>query len=171
MAERTMGASGNSLTSLLICGGGAGLSEGIMFKKICLKCGKIIAQGEACCSIKIKRETTRVYDKKRRDKRSDKFYHSVEWARTRAKVLSDYKGIDVWAYYNGGDKVATTIHHIEEVKENWDKRLSLDNLFPCSSETHKKIHDMYRKDKAGTQKELQELLKRWKKEYPRAEKV
>lgn len=106
------------------------------------------------------------YDKNIRDKKAATFYNSQEWKKTRRYVLAKYKGLDLYAFFIENKIVyADAVHHIEELKEKWERRLDITNLIPLSSINHNKIDAMYKKDKKGTQKLLFELLDRWKKEY------
>lgn len=114
-------------------------------------------------------ERNKFYDKNirhRKDKKYTDFYHSTEWETVREYALSLYNNIDIYAYYI--DKqilIANTVHHIAELKEDWDKGLDIYNLFPLSDSSHNKIHALYKKDKEGTQRLLIQLLKRWRKEF------
>lgn len=102
----------------------------------------------------------------KRDKKYADFYRSKEWENLRNYILSVYNGIDVYAYYVDKEIViANTVHHIEELKENWSKRFDIYNLFPISEGNHSRIHKLYLKDKKGTQKLLRELLERYRKEF------
>lgn len=106
------------------------------------------------------------YDNNVRDKKYTDFYNSGEWDRARIDTLSNYNGIDLYAYYiNKEIELANTIHHIIELKEDWDKRLDEDNLFPTSESNHNKIHNLYKKDKNGTQRLLRELMNRYRAEF------
>lgn len=109
------------------------------------------------------------YDKHIRhskDKKYTKFYHSDEWGDLRKDVLTTYNGVDIYSYYIENKAVtANTAHHIIELKEDWDKRLDKDNIFPLTDANHKKIHSLYRKDKKGTQELLRELLERFRKQF------
>lgn len=106
------------------------------------------------------------YTRNNKDKRYTAFYHGKEWGSLREYLLTLYNGIDIYAYYvDNKIVVANTIHHIEEIKDNWDKRLDVDNLFPLSDVTHNKIHSLYSKDKKGTQRLLVELLERFMKQF------
>ncbi|WP_427340638.1 HNH endonuclease [Caloranaerobacter sp. DY30410] len=109
-----------------------------------------------------RKEMNKYYDENIRDKRAAAFYNSSEWQRIRETVLNKYKGLDLYAFFIDKKIIyATTVHHIEEIKDNWNKRLDIDNLFPISESNHNKIHALYKKDKKGTQKMLKELLKKW----------
>ena len=106
------------------------------------------------------------YDKYVREKKYTDFYNSDEWERVRENILVTYNGIDIYAYYIDKEiELASTVHHIVEVKDDWDKRLELINLFPTTESNHNKIHQLYKKDKEGTQKLLMQLLERFRKEY------
>lgn len=111
----------------------------------------------------------RYYDKEirhKRDKKYSDFYNSREWEKFREDVLILYNGIDIYAYYIEKEIVlANTVHHIEELKDNWDKRLDVENMFPMSDGSHKKIHMLYKKDKEGTIRLLRGLLIRFRKEF------
>lgn len=114
-------------------------------------------------------ERQKNYDKNIRHKRDKKyadFYRSTAWLTTRDYILSLYNGIDLYAYYVDKElKHANTVHHIIELKDNWNRRLDITNLFPMSNDTHIKIHKLYEKDKKGTQALLLDLLNRWKREH------
>lgn len=140
-------------------------------KKLC-KCGKLINYNQKYCnqcSIKHKQERAeyhRHYDKYIRDQEAADFYNSTEWETTREYTISKYKGLDLYAFFIEKEIVyADTAHHIEELRENWNRRLDITNLFPLSGGNHTKIHKMYEKDKEGTQGLLFSLLERWEEQY------
>lgn len=140
-------------------------------KKLC-RCGKIIDYNQKYCkqcSIKYKEERAeyhRHYDKYIRDQESAGFYNSQEWEKTREHIIAKYKGLDLYAFFIEKKIVyADTVHHIEELRENWDRRLDITNLIPLSSGNHTRIHKMYEKDERGTQRLLFSLLDRWREEY------
>lgn len=113
-----------------------------------------------------KKQYNKLYDTYCRDKQCAEFYNSPEWEKLRSFVLAKYKGLDLYAFFIQKRIVyADTVHHIEELKENWNRRLDVNNLFPVSSENHNRIHKLYLKDKKRTQKLLFDLLKRWNQEY------
>ena len=49
---------------------------------------------------------------------------------------------------------AETIPHIEELKDNWAKRLDKDNLISLYESYHQKIHKKYLSNKESVQHEL-----------------
>jgi 5-methylcytosine-specific restriction protein A len=139
-------------------------------KKLC-RCGKVIDYNQTYCNEceKTHRQeraaSNKHYDKYTRDKSAAAFYNSPEWIKTREYTLAKYKGLDLYAFFILNKIVyADTVHHIVELKENWDRRLDVNNLFPLSSSNHNAIHTMYEKDKEGTQRLLFNLLDRWEKE-------
>lgn len=115
-----------------------------------------------------KAERNQHYDKKirqKRDKQYTEFYHSIEWKKTREVVLMSYFGLDLYAYYVEHKITRSVIvHHIEEIKEAWELRLSLMNLIPLSEESHSHVHYLYKTDKTATQMLLRELLRKWNSE-------
>lgn len=136
------------------------------------RCGKLINYNQKYCnqcSIKHKQERAeyhRHYDKYIRDKKATDFYNSVGWRRVRDYVIAKYKGLDLFAFFILKEIVyADAVHHIEELKENWDRRLDINNLIPLSNSNHNVIDGLYRRDKEGTQKLLFSLLDRWREEY------
>lgn len=150
-----------------------GNKETKMPRKICIHsgCNTIIPYTEKFCeehkkfyqedkALKNKRYDNKIRHGK--DKQYTEFYHSTEWEVLRNYIFNIYKGLDLFAYFIENKIVpASTGHHIVEIKENWGKRLEVDNIFPVSDASHKKIHLLYKKDKAGTQKLLRNLLQKW----------
>lgn len=126
--------------------------------KHCKECAKAVEEE--------RKKYYRHYDAYHRDRESAAFYNSTEWQRVRQHVLIKYKGLDLYAYYIDKEIVyADTVHHIIEIKDDWNKRLTVSNLFPCSSSNHNKIHMLYNKNKKENQKTLFKLLKRWEEEH------
>lgn len=145
----------------------------IALKKLC-RCGKVIDYNKRYCDDcrdkyrQEKTERNRYYDKHIRDKREVAFYNSPEWIKTREYILNKYKGLDLYAFFISKEEeivYADPVHHIIELKEDWNRRLDLDNLIPLNDSNHKMIHSMYKKDKEGTQRLLFKLIERWNKEY------
>lgn len=135
-----------------------------MLKKIC-KCGKVISQRLMMCDEcmskhkEAKKQSNKVYNSYNRDKDIDAFYHTDEWEDTRANILSKYKYIDLYDYFiNKKTTIANTVHHIIEIKEDYELRLEEKNLIPLSAKSHMKIHKLYRKDKEKAQELLRSLL-------------
>lgn len=128
--------------------------------KRCIRCHKRIPSGTKCECLK---QRHKVYDLCYRDTKSADFYHSKEWELTRETVLTLDKGVDVYLYMTTGEvTLADTVHHIDPLKDNWDRRCDIDNLISLSNETHSMIEQLYKKDKDGTMKMLYEMLRRYR---------
>lgn len=142
-------------------------------KRICkyIGCNKLIDKSQVYCEKhqkKIeerKKENYKFYDYSRKDSKEWSFYKTKKWEKLREDFLNQYFYIDVYIYYTEKRIVkANTVHHIVEVREDWDRRLDIDNLFPLSDGTHTKVHKMYERDKEGTQDILRALLNKFKSE-------
>lgn len=82
----------------------------------------------------------------------------------KAFILNKYHGLCVYSYLIEHKIVpADAIHHIVEIKENWDLRLKEQNLIPLSNSVHSKISRLYLTDKKATQTMLYGLLEQWAK--------
>lgn len=104
------------------------------------------------------------YDATARDQKSKEFYNSGEWLKTRSDVLDLDNHIDVFVYMTEGTIIkADTVHHIEELKNNWGLRLDKKNLISLSSKTHGKIEKMYKKDAKSTKNLLKKILAQYRK--------
>jgi hypothetical protein len=104
----------------------------------------------------------RYYDKNVRNNKDNKkyseFYHSKEWEITRDSINSKCNGICLYSYLVFNEVVYVgTVHHIEELKDNWDRRLDKNNLIPLSLEVHNMIHAEYNKSETK-KKEMQKVL-------------
>ncbi|WP_411860755.1 HNH endonuclease [Mammaliicoccus sciuri] len=77
----------------------------------------------------------------KRDKRTNEFYHSSEWRKRRKQVLLRDKYMCQMCLQHG---VITNrnliVHHKIELKQDWSKRLAMDNLETVCRECHNKIH-------------------------------
>ncbi|EOU1611936.1 HNH endonuclease [Clostridium perfringens] len=148
-----------------------------MLMKLCAKCGDVIEYGNRYCATctdlveqqkkKDNKKRYKKYSNVRLDKEEQSFYQSKAWKNMRSKVLADYVFIDVYYYYKYNKIVqANTVHHIIEVKEDWDKRLDYYNLICVSKESHKEIHDlMLNKGKEKVKQMLLEFNKRFREEF------
>lgn len=124
--------------------------------KRCGRCGKRIPSGSTCPCIKARHKE---YDRYSRDKESRQFYGSSEWLRIRSAAMEADGGIDVYLFMTEGKLVpADTVHHIIPLQDDWQKRMDINNLMSLSHGTHSMIEQMYKKDKTGTEKKLQEMI-------------
>ena len=133
-----------------------------MIYKRCSRCGKRIEVSSKCSCYNARHKE---YKKYRKDTREDKFYSSREWTKTRDIAKAKYNGIDIYSYYVlKRVEHGQTIHHIEEIKDNWDRRLDIDNLIYLTESNHQLIHKMYKENKKDTMNLLFSLIKRWESE-------
>lgn len=138
-------------------------------KKLCPKCNKVIDQGERYCSEhqasykEYQKNRQKDYRNRRTDKKELNFYCSKEWEQLKDHLKIKYKGMCLYSYLVENKIVPVgDYHHIEPLKENWDKRLDVYNIISLSHQVHRKIHKLYETDKEATQKMLRDLLFKWK---------
>ncbi|MEB2270114.1 HNH endonuclease [Bacillus safensis] len=87
-----------------------------------------------------KQQEAKYYNKHVRDKRSTRFYYSKEWRQTRKLVLSRDSFLCQRCLKQNRVVPADTVHHIVEVKQDWNKRLDLNNLVSLCGRCHNKVH-------------------------------
>ena len=119
-----------------------------MLKKIC-RCGKVIPYNlkvcdECKCRIELERKQNIKYYKKatyERDSKYNNFYKSKEWNSVRQLAIirdhalcKDCLDKNTITSYN-------TVHHIIPIKEEWSKRLDIDNLICLCESCHQKRHN------------------------------
>lgn len=118
-----------------------------MLKKIC-RCGKVIPYSmKRCLECEEKAEEERKqyikYYKKNtyeRDSKSTKFYNSREWDIARSVAIARDHGLCQDCLKKDKIKAFNTVHHIIPIKEDWDKRLDINNLI-CVCESHHQIRE------------------------------
>lgn len=139
--------------------------------KLC-RCGKKIEYKKQMCDVcqekyeeqqrAQSRDSNQRYDKYKRDRRSTEFYHSMEWIKAREFILNKFNYIDVYEYVEHQRIVpATTVHHIEPIKDEWSRRLDVTNMIPVSEATHNKLHGMYKYQKKNTQNKLCKAVQKY----------
>lgn len=79
------------------------------------------------------------YDKTR-DPKLVAFYHGVKWKRLRESVLSRDNYLCQDCLASNRLVGAEEVHHIIEVKEDWNKRYDEDNLISLCKSCHRKRH-------------------------------
>ncbi len=122
-------------------------NEGKMLKKIC-KCGKLIPYNLKMCDecksmMESKRKQNRKYYRKttyERDNKYNKFYKSTEWKKIRQLAIvrdhalcKDCLNSNIITQYN-------TVHHIVPIKQDWSKRLDINNLVCLCESCHQRRH-------------------------------
>lgn len=119
-----------------------------MIAKFCPVCGKLMIYGKGCCEqcsaiVEAKRkENQRISGRKYDAKRNGKyvrFYHSKEWKMLREKKLSQCGYLCEVCLKKGVTKVAEDVHHIKPVKEDWGRRLDINNLMAVCVSCHNSI--------------------------------
>lgn len=131
-----------------------------MIQKQCGRCGRWIPSGSRCpCSKDAERIRHRDYDSTKRDKKRKAFYDSKEWVAVRSAALAIDDNLDVFMFMTQGVLLrADTVHHIIPLKDDWNRRMDLSNLMSLNHDTHSMIEAAYKKDKAGMQVQLAEML-------------
>ena len=86
---------------------------------------------DKCSSKYSEKQKNRIYNRIKRNKQTDRFYHSKMWRSLSQYVLmkANYVCADC-----GG--LATEVHHEKPVAENWNKRFDIDNLTPLCTSCH-----------------------------------
>lgn len=127
--------------------------------KICPRCGRPYAYGSKC---KCRAKTN--YNKvNRSNDRYEQFYHSTQWIKLRDLVRARCYHIDFYAWFKYGEIIeGDVVHHIEEVRDSWDRRLDVDNLIYVSHKSHKEIHDNYITNREAMQEFLFDIVERIK---------
>lgn len=138
--------------------------------RLCPHCNKKIEYGTKCqCEIDIEKQRHKDYKTSRTDKKEQEFYNSKLWLQTKEIAKSKTNYIDVYEYYINSRVVSgDVVHHMIEIKEDWNKRLDVSNLIYLTNSNHMYVHSMYNKsdkDRAKTQELLIELLDRFNKEF------
>lgn len=132
-----------------------------LFKKMC-SCGAIIDGGKSrcrACEAKAQEDRAKyqqVYDKTKRDW-THSFYRSKPWLKTRRIVLYRDNHLCQVCLARGRITHAVAVHHIEELRENYNRRTDVKNLISLCSRHHKIVHDEYDKGKEN-KKRMQEQL-------------
>lgn len=102
-----------------------------MILKFCTRCKQafLFCPNSLCPDCREKYNAQ--YNQYQRDKRADKFYHSAAWKAMSKAVLAkaNYK-----CAICGG--LAVEVHHIKEIRTDWDKRFDPDNLMPLCTACH-----------------------------------
>lgn len=86
------------------------------------------------------RERNQQYDSRTRDKKSKDFYRSKAWKELRNLAFNRDNGLCQSCLKQGEYRTADVVHHIIEIKSDWEKRLDLNNLESICHKCHNKIH-------------------------------
>lgn len=118
-----------------------------MLKKIC-RCGKVIPYSmKRCPECEVKAEEERkqhirnykinTYE---RDSKYNKFYKSKEWNTVRQLAIVRDHALCKDCLDNNVITPYNTVHHIVPIKDNWNKRLDINNLICLCESCHQKRH-------------------------------
>lgn len=137
-------------------------------KKFCSICNRnlIDIKEKYCSSCKTKIGLRHsIYNKYRKDIKEQKFYSSKDWLKTRDTIKIMDNNLCLVCLSNNELNSMDTVHHIEELKENWSKRFNKDNLICLCESCHQKIHKKYLSstiEKLKTQDKLKLLIKKYR---------
>ena len=104
-------------------------------------CGNLTRKTYCKTHEKIERKHTQIYNKYKRDPKTESFYKSREWRKLRALAYERDNGLCQRCKARGQLVRADVVHHIIEIKEDWSKRLDMDNLESLCHSCHNQIHN------------------------------
>lgn len=138
--------------------------------KICPRCRTVysysIGRCPNECTLKVKRESNRLYDREQR--KNKEFYSSKEWRKLRKVCKERFAGLCLWSLYKHNSiKKGRITHHIVPLSENKSKGLLLSNLVYLSDEAHREIHKLYETNQIQTIKEIKKFIRIWEIEHGR----
>lgn len=85
-------------------------------------------------------EAARSYNQYKRDSEINAFYRGTAWQRARRLAMERDNHLCQWCLQSGVLEPARIVHHIVEVKDDWTKRLDLDNLESLCHSCHNRHH-------------------------------
>lgn len=88
-----------------------------------------------------RKERDNYYRHHRKDKREQQFYNSKEWKKVREVRWQMDNGLCQECIKYNKITLADAVHHIVELKEDWSKRLDIDNLMCVCDRCHNNIHN------------------------------
>jgi 5-methylcytosine-specific restriction enzyme A len=130
----------------------------------CSVCKKKIPIGTLCeCS----KERHKEYNKRVRYREDNKkyaeFYNSAAWHKMIDYIKTKYNGLCLMCLIKHDHIVPSdVIHHIEELRENFDKRLVEDNLISLCHRCHNSLHSSYSRQ---IKEDIKNLLETYKEKF------
>ena len=114
-----------------------------MPKKICNHpgCNELVPMTERYCLAHkrdVKKKRDQSYDKDRRNKEFDKFYHSADWKKMRNFVMLEHGGLCCQCARIDMTVPADVVDHIIPIEVDWNARLKRENLQPLCHHCHNK---------------------------------
>lgn len=83
-------------------------------------------------------ENQKYYDRHQRDKKSNSFYKSWSWRKARGIVIARDNGLCQQCLKEERIVPGVIVDHITPLKQDWSKRLALDNLWLLCQSCHNK---------------------------------
>lgn len=130
-----------------------------MLYKVCCKCGAVTQYPNRYCDKcqkiveKENKENQKTinkrYDTNKRDNKYVQFYKSKEWRILKEKKLlaTQYMCEECQRLKEEDSTyrvcLATEVHHIETLKDNWNKRLDYSNLKSLCHRHHDQVHNRF----------------------------
>lgn len=135
-----------------------------MIQKICDNCRKLLPTGSSCnCQDRYQKQSCKDYDKKIGYNQINRFYSSRQWQRIREEIIQIYCGLDIYSYFVLHKiEHGRTVHHIVELKDDWEKRLTKENLIYLTEQNHQVIHQRMKQEKEAVIRQLNNLVQQWK---------
>lgn len=136
-------------------------------------CGLRILYSEGKCpdckakaEEQMKARRKRYRDNKPKDKEMA-FYNTKEWQRLRNRIVNSYMNMSVYSYCTEKKIVdSEVVHHLVEVRDDWNRRLDKSNLIPITRREHLEIHSrMEVEGKEKVRLELEQMLKQFQEEF------
>lgn len=136
-----------------------------MLYKRCSRCGNRLAYNSVCrCKARYKTNSDAY-----KSPEEKKFYKSRAWQSMTDIVKSKFNFIDIYSYYILNKiEVGKVVHHIIPLDEDFNKRLSLDNLIYLTEKNHRTIHNLMKKspeDKEYVQQLLLALIEKFNTDF------
>lgn len=103
-------------------------------------CGNLTKKSYCKMHEKNAQETTRNYNRYKRNPIINAFYKSPEWRRVRLVALDRDNHLCKRCKSNGQLVKAEVVHHVIEIRDDWSLRLQLDNLESICHSCHNRIH-------------------------------
>lgn len=124
-----------------------------MSKKYCSKCRSIHEIGECKKEPTLvekdiadrkkrnnKRKTYKTFDEMTEEElRIQKFYNSKEWRTKREEIMARSNGLCVICWLRGKVCSASSVHHIVKLRDNFDLRLTDNNLIAVCRDCHELV--------------------------------
>ncbi len=111
-------------------------------KRPCKEIGCNKLTRESWCDVHKKnvQEIHQEYNRYKRDGKANAFYQSREWKHIRKLALERDNFLCQMCLRDGNLVKGVIVHHLEEIKDNWNRRLDLSNLEVVCRNCHNRIH-------------------------------